>query len=50
LFEENLRLRQELERLNVEQNLGSIYEEFQRLKEDNERLRKDTINLLKAGR
>jgi len=39
-----------LERLNAQQNIGGIYEEFQRLKEDNERLRKETINLLKNGR
>ncbi len=45
-----MRLREELERLNGQQNLGSIYEEFQKLKEDNERLRKETINFLKSGR
>jgi hypothetical protein len=38
-----------LERLNG-QNLGDIYEEFQRLKEDNEKLRKETIGFLKGGR
>jgi len=45
-----MRLREELARLNSQQSVNSIYEEFQKLKEDNERLRRETINLLKNGR
>jgi hypothetical protein len=36
--------------VNQNQSIQAIYEEFQRLKEDNERLRRETIGMLKNGR